>query len=370
MTQETFERELSRRADDVHGTPLSFADVRGRARSLQRRRRASVAGAVAAVVALVVVVPSALTGGTDKGSRAPEPAPSPPGHTAVLHDGTLTLADGGRVDLGLDNQDVTQLGVLTDGRTVVALQKPYGVRVYSADGATHVDYPAAYNVITMSPRDDAVAWVSTDRTARVLASNAAEPVTLPGEVAGSIDAVLDAEHLLVGDSPTTTGELTPDGITPLETDEPFRVIDVSPDGDLWAVAFVPTVEHEDGGCSGLYDPETDQVVARDCSAYHLTFAPDGQHVVSGYYENNMVGNVRVLDLDLQQVAAFDPPGASAAVSRVAWDDADHLLVSVTDWQDPTWSLERVDLDGGDPVVLDGPAPGRNPEMVAEYLLSE
>ena len=39
MTEETFVRELERRADDVHGAPLSFDDVRGRARSIRRRRR-------------------------------------------------------------------------------------------------------------------------------------------------------------------------------------------------------------------------------------------------------------------------------------------------------------------------------------------
>jgi hypothetical protein len=111
-------------------------------------------------------------------------------------------------------------------------------------------------------------------------------------------------------------------------------------------------------------------VARDCSAYSLTFAPDGEHVLSGYGENNMVGNVRVLDLNLRPVLEFDPPGRSVVASRVAWADADNLLVAVSDWQHPTWTLERVSLDGGDPKVLDGPVDGRNPETVAEYLLSE
>ena len=53
MTQETFERELSRRADDVHGAPFTFEDVRGKAVSIRHRRRAALAGGVAAGKAFV-----------------------------------------------------------------------------------------------------------------------------------------------------------------------------------------------------------------------------------------------------------------------------------------------------------------------------
>jgi hypothetical protein len=370
MSQETFERELARHADGVHGAPLSFEDVRGKARSIRRRRRAAVTGGVAAAVVLAVIVPSVLTGGQGKSSRAPEPAPPVPGHTAVLHDGQVELPDGTTVDLGVDNQDVQQMGLLTDGRIVLAMSQPYGVRVYSPDGSTHVDEPAAYNVITMSPRDDAVAWVGDDNTARVLESGSSEPATLPGKVDGSIDAVLDADHLLVGDSPTTTGELTPDGIAPLETSEPFRVIDVSPGGELWAVAFVPTVDNEQYGCSGLYDPQADRVVARSCDVSSLQFSPDGEHLLTMRGDNNMFGEASVVDLELDEVGSFTSAGAGDVVSRAAWADASHVLVGRVNWKTSEWSLVRVGLDWGDPKVLDGPGDGGNPEMVAEYLLSE
>ncbi|WP_028635607.1 hypothetical protein [Nocardioides sp. URHA0032] len=375
MSQETFERELARRADDVHAAPLSFQDVRGRARSIQRRRRAAVAGTVAAAVALVVIVPSVLTGGHGKDSRAPEPAPPVPGHTAVLHDRKVEMPDGTTVDLPVDNAHVAQLGVLTDGRIVVAMQKPYVVRVYQPDGTLQQEFPVASNAITMSARDDAVAWVDPDHTVRVLSTGVADPAVLPGipmpgEAYGTIDAVLDAEHLLVGDGTTTSGELTPAGATDLAGHDKFRVLDVSPVGTLWAVSFLPDAAHEDGGCAGLYDPETREITAQSCSAYTLAFAPDGQHLVSGYYENNMVGGVKVLDLDLRPVATVEPAGRTSAVSRVAWADADHVLASVTDWQSSTWTLERVGLDGADPDVLEGPATGSNPERVAEYILSE
>jgi hypothetical protein len=262
------------------------------------------------------------------------------------------------------------MGVLTDGRIVLAMTKPYGVRVYAPDGTTHVDEPAAYNVITMGPRDDVVAWVGDDNVVRVLESGSPEPATLPGKVDGSIDAVLDADHLLVGDSPTTWGELTPDGLTDLETSEPFRVIDVSPDGGLWAVTFVPTVDDEQYGCSGLYDPQANRVVARSCDVSNPQFSPDGEHLLTMRGDNNMAGEASVVDLDLKPVGSFTSAGAGDVVSRAAWADSAHVLVARVNWKTSEWSLVRVGLDWEDPKVLDGPGAGGNPEWVADYLLSE
>jgi hypothetical protein len=41
-------------------------------------------------------------------------------------------------------------------------------------------------------------------------------------------------------------------------------------------------------------------------------------------------------------------------------------VGVVDTDDSSWSLERVAIDDGSSTTLDGPAPGANPEIVAEY----
>lgn len=369
-------RELHRRVDALYDAPLTLDDVRGRARGIRRRRRVAAAASIAAAVAVVATVPAVLSGSLDR-ADGPQPAPPAPthsAHTAVLHDHEVTLPDGGTVPVDLDNADVTQLGLLTDGRIVAAMSEPYAVRVYAADGTLDAQYPVQSNAITMSTRDDAVAWVADDFTVRVLASGAAEPtklpgIPMPGESAGSIDAVLDPQHLLVGDHTTTVSELTPHGVRDLHTSEPLRVSDVSPGGDLWAVTFMAT-NGRDLGCAGLYDPDTDQVVARNCEVYDLTFAPDGTHLLGGYFENNMASDVPVLDRDLRKVGGFAPEGRTAAVSRVAWADATHLVAGVTDWKANTWSLERVDLEGGDPEVVDRPSPGGNPEMVAEYQFSE
>jgi hypothetical protein len=379
MSEQAFTRELARHADDVHGAPLTFEDVRSTARRIRRRRRAGMAAAVAAVVAVIAVVPVLLSGGN--GHRAPQPAPSPvpsPSRTlapgaSVLHDRTLSLPSGDTVHVDVDNEDVSQIGVLTDGRVVVAMTKPYAIRVYDADGSLQEQYPVGANVITMSAADDAVAWVAEDLTVRVLASGSAEPTSLPGipmpgEAVGSIDAVLDPGHLLVGDHTTTTGELTADGVRRLRTAEPLRVADVSPDGGLWAVSFLPTADQQ-YGCTGLYDPGADRVVARSCEVYLTDFAPDSEHLLSAFYENNMASDVRVVDLQLGEVGRIAPEGGTSAVSRIGWVDATHLVAGVADTQSPAWTLVRSDLDGA-LEVLGGQTAGANPELAAEYLISD
>jgi hypothetical protein len=374
MTQETFERELSRRADAVHGAPLSFEDVRGRAVSIRRRRRAAVAGGIAAAVALVVLVPTLLSGGTGPKSEAPDPAPPTPGHTAVLHDGTLTRPDGATVALDVDNADVGELGVLTDGRIVVAMSGRPEVRVYAPDGTLQEEYAVQSNSITMSAGDDAVAWIGEDFRSRVLVSGAAEPlamdgVPMPGESPGSIDAVLDGPRLLVGDWNTTGYSVTADGREELTTSEPLRITDVNADGSIWAVQYQDAADPQ-FGCVGLYDPEAAAMLARSCESSGLRFSPDGQHLLGMRGDNNMSGDATVFDLDLVPVWHWESAGEGDVISRAAWDDAGNLLVAWTNWRTGRWSVERVDIGSKDVETVVPDEPGRNPEMVAEFVLSE
>ncbi|WP_395693998.1 hypothetical protein [Nocardioides sp.] len=377
MSEQTLVRELERRAGDVHGAPLTLDAVRGRARSIRRRRRAAAAGAVAAVVALVLVLPAVLGGHHE---RAVEPAPAPRGHTAVLHDGVVTRADGSRVRIGVDSADVTNFAALADGRVVVALQQPYAVRVYAADGSRQAQYAVQANVVTASNDGTAVAWVAEDFTIRVLRSGVARPVErpgipMPGEAVGTIDAVVDADLLLVGDGARTTSGVTPDGegsvVLPTGLPRNARVSDISPDGTLWALDFVPGPD-EQFGCAGLFDLDTYEVVARTCETSSLRFSPDGQHLLGTRGDNNMVGEVQVLDLDLKRVWSSRLSGA--VVSRSAWADDDEVLLATTDLSGRDWQLVREralpPLDDLDPVVVDGPAPGGNPEIVAEYQFSD
>lgn len=381
MTEEIFARELERRAEreyaGVHGAPLSFEDVRATAQGIRRRRRATAAGAVAAAVALAILVPTVLTGGTNR-SQGPEPAPAPPSApgASVLHDGVVTRPDGSTVPVDVSNENVVDYGVLTDGRVVVALQKPYAVRVFGADGSLQATYPIQVNAVTMSADDRVAAWVDENYQTAVLRSGVAEPVTmdgppsLGGESPGRIDAVLDAEHLLVGDANTTTGVLTPAGITDLTTSRPLQVTDVSPDGDLWAVQYADDSDPQ-FGCSGLYDPEAEELVAENCETSLLEFSPDGQHLTGARGDNQMWGSVEIFDLGLDEVGRLEPDGE--VIKDWGWADAGHVFATtaVLDGsQQGQGSLVRVAVDGTWLETVTGPVEGPHAESPPEFILSE
>lgn len=374
MTHETFERELSRRADDVRGAPLSFDDVRGKAVSIRRRRRAALAGGVAAAVALVVLVPTVLAGGGGPKSDGVDPATPTTGHGAVLHDGSLTLPEGTTVELDIDGNDVQQLGVLTDGRIVVPTNQPNRLRVFAPDGTLAAELPIGTTLIRMSPDNEAVAWMQGDGTVMVLESGSPDPVEL-GTVEvrdpfyPMIDAVIDAEHVLVGDGNTTTTEVSPGEVRPLTTTEPLRVTDVSPDGTLWAVQYADNADPQ-FGCVGLYEPGSGQMTARNCESSGLRFSPDGQHLLGMRGDNTMFGDATVFDRDLGIVGQWESSGRGDVLKSVVWADAGQLLVSETNWKDSTWALARVDLTWSDREVLDSLDGGGNPERMNEYLLSE
>lgn len=371
-------RTLHDRVGGLHDAPLTLTDIQGRARGIRRRRRTTAAVGLAAAVAVVAAVPLALSGVLDRSDRPqPMPAPAPAPGSSVLHDGVVTRPDGTSVDLGVDNADVTQLGVLTDGRTVVASQSGKPIQVYAADGSPQASYTADFNVLTMGATDELAAWPQ-DGHVWVLESGAAEPVELGRlpHLNGTvlfIDAVTGSDcatggcEALLSDGTSTVARMTAEGTERFRTPEPFRVTDVSPDGETWAVSFIPEADHQ-FGCSGLYDPEAEEVTARSCAASGLRFSPDGQHLLSMRGDNNMAGSAEALDRELKVVREVDP--GQRVVSRAAWADASHVLVTTVGIEDQQWTLERWALDDSAPEVVAGPVAGRNPEILVEFLPSE
>lgn len=389
MTEDTFTRELERRADDVHGAPFSFHDVRTKARSIRRRRQALTGGAIAAVVAAAIVVPAALSGGP--GGTTPEPMPSPttgiptpsPAMVSVLHDSVLTRPDGTTLTLDVKMSGVLQVGLLTDGRVVVASQKPYGVRVFGADGDLESEPAVAINQITLSADDTLVAWYDENYRVVVLESGVAEPTTfqwgipMPGEAVGSIDAVFGSDcatggcTVLGGDGATTTSVLTSvtEPAEDIATSEPLLVRDVSADGQRWAVSF-PAGENEQFGCSGTYDPAARTVLARDCDATVWSYSPDGAHLTSARGDNQMWGSVEILDTDLALVRSYEPADGQVVIDW-AWADSENLVVVVAGLDaEPTWLVLSVPVDGGEAEVVTGPLPGPNPELGRAFILSD
>lgn len=365
--------ELARRADRVVAPPLAFEDVRDRAHGIRRRRRAVAAAAVAAAVALAIVLPTVLTGGSNR-SDGIDPAPEPPVRGAVvLHDGQLTMPDGTTAPIDLANEHVGTFGVLTDGRVVVARDDRAAIQVFSPDGQLDAEYPVETTSLSMSPDDRAAAWMSRGGGVRVLESDSARPVEL-GTVevdpltGAMVDAVLDAGHVLIGDGNTTTTEVSADGVRPIATSEPLRVTDISPDGTTWAVKYADDSDPQ-FGCSGLYDPAADRIIARNCDTALLAFSPDGEHLTGALGDGGTWSSVEIFDHSLHLVRTYDP-GHEQVISGWAWGDGGHVLAVVAGLQDHQWSLIRFGVDGGDPEVVAGPYHGRNPEGFKEFIPSD
>ncbi|WP_341240880.1 hypothetical protein [uncultured Nocardioides sp.] len=379
---------LEREVADLHDTPFTLADVQGRARGIRRRRHALVAGVAAAAVA--VAVPSVLLVGGAL-DRTDGPGPAGPSQSAteapdvttaplssVLRGSTLTRPDGTSVELKLPDGDVMDYTVLGDGRVVVAANAGAQIDVLGADGQPQASYPAEVNHFVAGPTRDTVAWVGEDGAVRVLESGTTEPTVLatpppfPG-TSRTVDAVLGSGcaaggcTVLTGNGTTTTHEVTLNGAEPFDMGRPARVHDVSPDGGLWAYSEPPG-ELEQYGCVGLYDVAAATTTARSCDVWGLSFSPDGRFVEAAFAENNMLGDLRVLDLSLETVLAYEPDDGRV-VSRTGWASPDALLVSVAGLRDNQWSLLEVPVDGGEPTTVEGPVPGENPEVGAEFLPS-
>lgn len=370
-------RELHDQVDGLNRAPFVLGDVKDRAGRIRRNRRLAAGSSIAAAVALVAALSSTLPG-LDRADEV-QPAPAAPASgrgASVLHDGVVTLPGGATVSVDLANEDVSQFGVLTDGRIVVANQAERAVQVFAPDGSLAATYPVDLLLVTMSSTDELAAWIDGSRV-QVLETGSTEPVPLAHlpKAAGTIPLVdaVTGDHCAEGgcrailsDGTTTTSEVSVDGVRELATSEPLRVTDVSPDGETWAVTFPPAAD-EQYGCAGLYDTAAGEVTARSCEASGLQFSPDGQHLLSGFYENNMAGEVTMLDRDLEVVGTVDP--SPEVVSRAAWADDTHVLAVLAGLEDSRWSLVRVPLGGGDPETIAGPVRGGNPETLSEYLPS-
>jgi hypothetical protein len=304
--------------------------------------------------------------------------PVPSAHTAVLHEGTADLPDGGSVHVSRSQDDVSQLGFLTDGRILAATSHPMAIKVISTTDSSTASYPVTYNAFAVSADDRLAAWVDQAGRVQVLEAGHADPVEMahvPAKYGAppTVAAVTGADcanggcRVLVGDT-TTWGATTSEGYEEVLAGQELSVTDISPDGSLWAVHTQGDVDHE-LGCAGLYDPAADKLVARSCQADNLRFSPDGQHLLSAYGENNMMVSPAVLDLHLKPVADLTPGTRSTAVSRMAWVDPSHVLVSTVDLKSLDWVLERIDLSGREE-VLGGQSPGPDPETAAAYQFSD
>ena len=145
-------RTLREHADGVHGAPLAFDDVRGKATSIRRRRRLASGLGVAAAIAVIVPTAMFATNGNDS---SPQPATALPTVTD-----TNTPSPTSTPVMGSDPHalDVTGLPtgappavlLITDGDYALARPvrpcawTPEGVIVSRRTGHTFGPYPSSW----------------------------------------------------------------------------------------------------------------------------------------------------------------------------------------------------------------------------------
>jgi hypothetical protein len=377
-------RTLSDHSDVMTGTSLGLAEVKGRARSIRRRRTASAVAGVAAAVALVIptVALASHTGG------APEPGPathmptptqttSPtatvdgpapgvldvshlttgaPPATDYLYDGRLHAADG---ESGLVNTryPASRFVEMEDGSRVW-LTTDRGaayVEVQDSDGGFEAPVPSGSHDLAVNPAHSIAAWISPTGQVSIYEGRASGPRTWGDPVPGTewrLGAVSGTRCSLactvyVNGADAQGGrqpyEVTDAGTQALR-DGGYLVVNDQSDAGL-TLGFTDITDFTT--CSALLGGGEFQGF-HTCKNQLLGFSPDGQLIwgTQPYYDGPGTTSLAVFDLQgtrLFERRSDDHSQATIPVPGPVWEDDDHVLVPI--FQGRSWSLVRVSSDG-------------------------
>lgn len=347
MTEENFAHELERRAEhvygDMRGGPVSFEDVRGKARQIRRRHRAGAAVAAAAVAALVVLVPATLGVG-GQGRITPDPAkpaatliPQADGSYRLtldapsddapdvpyidFQDGTLAMPDGRVVLSG----DWTQVLPYDDGWVAVSGQK--GAEL-DGDLEPVRTFEAGLGGMTITDDGGRLAWVERegDQWIAVNASSSGGGARTPMATEIAPVGFLPDDSLVV--EGTEGGEAWIVAIDGTVTDfGGFQwVNDSSPATGL--VAVQTDFRGGDTACSAVVDSTNRQPYWEKCGWSLGQFSPDGRYIVAfGAREGPLPTRMAVLD-----AATGDPvvEFSGAEAGDTVWEDDETLLAAVVE----------------------------------------
>ncbi|WP_181311927.1 hypothetical protein [Nocardioides campestrisoli] len=399
---------LHRHADSGGArTPLDLAGVKGRARRIVRRRRATAVGLAAAVAAVLVPATLAVAPAFDRGSEAPvaprpTPAPAPTPEHALPGDTTLDFRDlpsgpapsigyldltgeipvvverdGNETLLELQHEPVHHTA-LADGRYVVLTRDDEGVgyvEVTDSGGTTR----QAHRTVQGFAVDDThtqVAWADPDGEVMVLAARVEEPRVLAQVDGATRLTVTDLAGRDCFATPEPGGQesgcvvrvgtsgvpgpgflVTGQEVLPVEgtTEEFFRHSDSISLGDPQETSWTTWTAGirrlgEGTACSEVYGKgpgaaET-SVLVETCEHVFATFSPDATSLLAWGTENGGYHpTVAVYDLTTGSVR-WQRSATTAEMGQVAyaeWEDEEHLVASV--FQGGEWQLVRFDRDG-------------------------
>ena len=392
-------RELHDRAGEMDGSTLGLAGVQGRARSIRRRRTASVIVGVAAAVGLIVPTAALATHTGGKPEPAPvtqgpsptrtptvdgqQPAPGvldvsdlPTGAAPAMdyvYQGTLHLTDGSTAEVNtrytpsvfVELADGARVWQTTDQGT------PY-IEVQDADGTFHDPVRSSWGLSVNRPHSIA-AWLTPAGQVMIWEGWASEPRPLGHPVPGS------EWHL----GPVTgVGTATPGRAGPSCQESSCTVIVTVPGATWqpWEVSGSGTQKLQDGSFlsvadvneSGLtigYSRITDVGTCskllgggefqgfKTCENTLQSFSPDGRLILGLPSVVEGAGANGIAMFDLQGKRLFDRHSTAKAqptFNAQEWEDDTHALVPI--YQEGRWSLVRVASDGSMEYAV-APRPG-------------
>jgi hypothetical protein len=385
-------RELHEQVDDWQGAPLTLERVQGRARSIRRTRRLAAGAVVAAAVGLVV--PTALFLGDGPGGSAQREIPPATSSPSEGPSGSRA------VDTNTPDPDTGRLGVpYVVGTTLVTpegeqeLPRRYGrvvllgnrtLGLYTGgntgrqilnviEDGTVVDLGEADNGLAANAAGTTVAWSTPDgelmtmwEDGEVSLGDQGNPV-IPVAVTGGPDCHESADGCVVyynsqGQQPPMS--VSSHGNRDVVASGALSVEDATEDGRVAVMTSVD--DFEPGSCSQVIDQATSETVFETCDATLSRFSPDGSYLSGNedYLDGIGAGEAKILDATTGTQLVNYRPG-NGYISHMAWEDAEHLLVVTYSWDDQSWSVVRLGVDGSREQALE-PIPGH--EARPEYLL--
>lgn len=371
---------LHRRVDPIQHSPLTVADVRQRARRIQRRRTIAAGAAVAAALAVAVPVGLAMTGPGPRSdfppaTQTPTPTITGPvridprsasegdGPTVPLvvtgeHYRLLLGGDEGALPMGWDQITPFGDGWLTtrpsdneSGRVLEILNDAFAVE----------DGPVDSTYFTVSADGTRVAWPEYDGTRwQVVNSDTAresEPLhtTLPDSGEATVRTVG-----FVSEDAVVAVRLDPDGSETTYVAMGSRIerlpglihaVSASPVTGMVAGPTSIDVEKAES-CSAAVDgrARTGDVIWETCDHQLAAFSPDGQHLVglAEYFDGMGSPSLSILDATTgESVLDFELTGGRQRVvvvdPGVVWEDDQTLLATYIDGNQQY--VLRLGLDG-------------------------
>ncbi len=397
-------RTLTDHSDVMSGSSLGLAEVKGRARSIRRRR--ATGAVVAAAAAVAIIVPTISLASHTGGKPEPGPAthtPSPTqtatadGHqpaSGVLDvsdlptgdaprmeyvtDGSvLHLVDGSTVDIDTQHP-VGSFAVLADGARVWQTADDQGnayVEVQDAEGAYHDPVPSMFG-LSVSGSHDAAAWVEPGGQVMVLTAGAAEARPLGDPIPGvqdgarigpfgSEDCVPDYCSVFAnvsgGNSPGQPWEVADYATRPFTDGHMLTVADLS------GGVFIGYTEVTDfGSCSILWGGGEFQGFDT-CKHTLASISPDKPLVLADPAYHDGIGHGVIAMYDIHGKLLWDRHNTQKAQSfypSAQWEDGIHVLAPV--FQDGKWSVVRFASDGSMEYAV---PPAAGADMDNPYVLA-